>query len=368
MAEPGEGGGNGGVGGEENRPRGEIEAPRPQIDDQTTVRVSPSAGAGSTGGGGGSGGHAVEAGSGEGRRAPGSEGRTPSATGSVGPRVRRLDARGGVEGVVITGLGSAGAGSAGGGGSGDVGDDGGDGGRPGTPTRDPARGKAPVVEEGAPGEVPVEEVAFRPAVGSSVHVPITRGDFAEFVSEEELGWLLRENPGVVATVLAAREDRARQVERAQEEERLREEAERARAQEEAFESEAGAAEEAQGEVWSFERAVTLAESARLAPRRQFDAATYAPPEPHLFIPSGVESLAPLRESYDAELILRDPQRHLSVDWAQYASTLKLDLNDRTLEIIESTGRMLVTSTKMVSARLESTLSGFDLIGLSFELD
>ncbi|XP_058224951.1 protein MAINTENANCE OF MERISTEMS-like [Rhododendron vialii] len=162
----------------------------------------------------------------------------------------------------------------------------------------------------------MEEVEFRPAAGSSAHIPITRGDFAEFVSEEELGRLLRENPGVVAAVLAAREDRARQVERAQEEERLREEAERARAEEEAFESETEAAEEAQGEVWSFERAVTLAESIRLAPRGQFDAASYAPPEPHVFIPSGVESLAPLRESYDAELILRDPQRHLSVDWAQ----------------------------------------------------
>ncbi|XP_058192275.1 uncharacterized protein LOC131309695 [Rhododendron vialii] len=210
MAEPNGGGGNGGDrGGEDEvRPRGEPESP--QIDDQTLGEAPSAIGAEVSRGLSGGDGHAAGVGGGDGWRTPGAEGRTPGVPGSVGPRVERLDPRSGVEGVVITGLGSVGASSTGGGGSGEVGDDGGDGGRPGTPPRDPARGKAPAVEEGASGEVPMEEVAFRPAVGSSAHVPITRGDFAEFVSEEELGRLLRENPGVVAAVSATREERARQ--------------------------------------------------------------------------------------------------------------------------------------------------------------
>ncbi|XP_058192021.1 formin-like protein 7 [Rhododendron vialii] len=149
MAESGEGGGNGGAGEGRSHTRAEIEAPRPRIDDQTSVGPSSSIGADSAGGDDGGGGHAVEVGGGDGRRAGGSSSH----------------------------------------GGGD------DGGRPETPVRDPARGKGPVVEEGAFGEVPMGEVEFRPAAGSSVHVPITRGDFAEFVSKEELGRLLRENPG-----------------------------------------------------------------------------------------------------------------------------------------------------------------------------
>ncbi|XP_058200612.1 uncharacterized protein LOC131315520 [Rhododendron vialii] len=205
MADSGEGGGNGGgsVGGDEVRLSGETEGPR--IDDQSVGDAPVVIGAGISVSDRGGDGHAAGVTGGEeGRRTPGGMRCTPGSVVIVGPQVRRLDPSSGLEGVVITGLGSAEAGGSGRG-SGDDGD------RPETPVRDPARGKGPVVKEGASGAVPMEEVEFRPAVGSSVHVPITRGDFAEFVSEEELGRLLQENPGVVAAVLAAREDRARQL-------------------------------------------------------------------------------------------------------------------------------------------------------------
>ncbi|XP_058181247.1 uncharacterized protein LOC131299685 [Rhododendron vialii] len=237
MAEPSGGGGNGNAGEEENQPRGGIETPGSPIDDQTAPEASWITDAEVPSGGSGDGGHAAEGGDGDGRRKPGAVGRTPAVAEPGGPRVRRLNSRSGVEGLVITGLGPAGADDSG---SGSGGDDG----RSETPPRNPARGKDPMVEEGISGELPVEEVEFRPTVGPSVHVPITRGDFAEFVTEEELGRLLRENLGVVAAVIAAREDRQRQVERVQEEERLRAETERARAEEEAFARETELAEEA----------------------------------------------------------------------------------------------------------------------------
>ncbi|XP_058180112.1 uncharacterized protein LOC131298653 [Rhododendron vialii] len=210
MAESG--GGNGGNGSDrggddEVRPRGEPEIMGVRIDDPSTVEASSAIGVAVTNESGGGDGHARAAVGGDEGRTPGEVGRTPGSVGTGGPRVRRLDPRSGVEGLVITGLGSPGAGGSG---SGSGSGSGNGGGQPGTPPRDPARGKGPVVKEGVSGEVPMEEVEFMPAVGSSAHVLITRGDFAEFVSEEELGRLLRENPRVVAAVLAAREDRLRQ--------------------------------------------------------------------------------------------------------------------------------------------------------------
>ncbi|KAI8549171.1 hypothetical protein RHMOL_Rhmol06G0005600 [Rhododendron molle] len=154
-----------------------------------------------------------------------------------GPQISRLDPRSSVEGSVVIGLGSIRASGSGGGG----------GDQSGQPRRDPARGKDPVTAEETPREVLVKPVEFRPAVGSSVHAPITCRDFAEFVTDEELSRLLRENPVVVAVVIRVREDRQRQVERAQKEEDLRTKAERAeKAREE--------------EPWTYEVAVTLAES------------------------------------------------------------------------------------------------------------
>lgn len=55
----------------------------------------------------------------------------------------------------------------------------------------------------------------------------------------------------------------------------------------------------------------LAESRVKGPRAEFVAETYTPPEPQIFIPSGVESYVPRRESYDAELVLRVPEEHLA---------------------------------------------------------
>lgn len=87
---------------------------------------------------------------------------------------------------MVSGMGSvrtsAGSSSSGDGGGGDD--------RPGTPPRDSARGKDPVVVEEASDDMPVGVAEFRPIEGSSAHVPITRRDFAEFVTEEELGRLL----------------------------------------------------------------------------------------------------------------------------------------------------------------------------------
>lgn len=66
-----------------------------------------------------------------------------------------------------------------------------------------------MVIEDPPGSVSTGLVEFRPATGSSRHAPITHIDFAEFVTEEELSRLLRENLAVVTVVLAAREERQR---------------------------------------------------------------------------------------------------------------------------------------------------------------
>lgn len=69
-----------------------------------------------------------------------------------------------------------------------------------------------VIEEEMTAEVPVEQVEFRPTTGSSGHRPITWGDFEEFVGEEVLARLLRDNPVVVVVVLTAWEERQRAVE------------------------------------------------------------------------------------------------------------------------------------------------------------
>ncbi|XP_058216084.1 uncharacterized protein LOC131327103 [Rhododendron vialii] len=166
MAEPSGGGSNGNAGEEGNRPRGSVETPESRIDDQATAEPSSSVSAVVAGSGGDSGGHAAAVTGGDEGRTPGGIRRTPGSVVIVCPRVRRLDARSGIEGLVVTGLGSAGVRGDG---------RGGDGGRPEAPVKDPARGKGPMVEEGVSGGAPVEGVEFRPDVGSSAHVPISRG-------------------------------------------------------------------------------------------------------------------------------------------------------------------------------------------------
>lgn len=60
--------------------------------------------------------------------------------------------------------------------------------------------------------------------------------------------------------------------------------------------------------------MVLAESRAKEPRTDFAAETYTPPEPYIFVPSGVDSYVPRRENYDAELVLRDPEEHLVRTW------------------------------------------------------
>lgn len=220
-----------------------------------------------------------------------------------GPRVQRLDSRDAVVGIVITGEnhGST-SGSGSGGGDSDVWTE--------SPPKDLAKGKGPVVAEEASREVPMEQVEFTPAAGSSGHRPVTRGNFTEFVDEEVLACLLRENPTVVEAVLTAREERQRAVELAHEEERLR-----AKAEELVRETEA--AERAQEDTtWTQESAVALAKARAQVERAEFVAETYTPSKPHVFVPSGFYSYVPRREDYDSELVLRDPTEYLSATWAE----------------------------------------------------
>lgn len=163
---------------------------------------------------------------------------------SSGPRVRWLDSRSALEGVVITGGGLSSASGSGSGG-GDV--------RADLLPRNPARGKGVLVKEERPIEVPIEQVEFRPAAGSSGHKPITRGNFAESIDEVVLDQLLRDNPAVVAAVVAAREDRQRVIELAQEEEWLWAEAKRSRVDGEVLVREAERAQV--DEAWARESAV-----------------------------------------------------------------------------------------------------------------
>lgn len=166
-------------------------------------------------------------------------------------------------------------------------------------------------------EVLPEQVEFRPVVGSSGHRPITRGDFAEFVGEEVLARLLRDNPVVVEAVLIAREERQRAIELAQEEERLRAKAERAGADEQDFVREAEVAERAQLDAaWARETAVALAKARAQEKWAEFVVETYTPPELHVFVLSSFVHYAPQREDCDSELVLRDPEVQLLATWTE----------------------------------------------------
>lgn len=60
-----------------------------------------------------------------------------------------------------------------------------------------------------------------------------------------------------------------------------------------------AAERAQEEeAWAQEYAVALAEARLKETCTEFVAETYTPPEPHIFVPSGVDSYVPRQEHYD----------------------------------------------------------------------
>ncbi|KAI8533336.1 hypothetical protein RHMOL_Rhmol10G0000900 [Rhododendron molle] len=100
-------------------------------------------------------------------------------------------------------------------------------------------------------EAHLERVEFVSPVGSSKHIPIISSDLAEFVGEAALARLMEENLMVVEMVLAAREERLKQIALADEEERLRRE-------NEGFARETEAAEKAQEEVaWAQEAAALI---------------------------------------------------------------------------------------------------------------
>ncbi|KAI8543231.1 hypothetical protein RHMOL_Rhmol08G0201200 [Rhododendron molle] len=316
------GGGNGGDNADssDRLKLGETEAERARIDNQPTTGASSSVSAGIPGSEGGGNGHAEEiSGDGE-RRAPVELGRTPVELGCtpvelgpVGPRVDQMDPRSGVEGSVVTGLGSVGAGASGNGGSG--GDDG-----SGQPPRDPASGKAPMVkDESTPVERSdhIEQVEFMPPIGSSSHKPTMSSDLAEFVGLDRLAQLLKEAPKVVAAVVTAREERLAEIARWNEQERLIREQETAAREQGEFERETEAAEREQEEaVWVTEHAVAQAKTLSGNARATFTPETYVPPVAHLFVPFGMDIYVPLQDSYDNELVLRDPRHHVSVGWEQ----------------------------------------------------
>ncbi|KAI8571798.1 hypothetical protein RHMOL_Rhmol01G0147100 [Rhododendron molle] len=67
-------------------------------------------------------------------------------------------------------------------------------------------GKGVVEETEETTEAPTRPVEFRPVVGSSGHKPIIKDDCAEFVDDATLNPLLKDNPTVVATIIAALEE------------------------------------------------------------------------------------------------------------------------------------------------------------------
>lgn len=211
-------GGNGDGCNERAQPRNMAETSGPQIGNQTVEGASVSADAEASSIGDGNGSHAVEVGDGGDRRTSVGQGRALAMVGPEGPWVRHLDFRSGVEALVVIGESSTGA-SGSGSGSGS----GGDGGdvQTGPSQRDPTREKGVVTVEESSREASVERPEFVLAAGSSRHEPISKSDFAEFMGDDVLAQLWAENPTVVAAVLAAREERLRQIGLAKEEEQLR---------------------------------------------------------------------------------------------------------------------------------------------------
>ncbi|KAI8559672.1 hypothetical protein RHMOL_Rhmol04G0191800 [Rhododendron molle] len=279
--------GNGGTGGDDgDRPRvGGNETGSPRIDDQPIVGASSSVSA--------------KIQDSRFKVAPIPVGRTPVVQTTVGPWVGQLDYWTGVEALVVIGVGSAGA-------NGSGSSDGGSDDRSRLLPRVSDSGKDPMVVDEPLRQAHIERVEFTPPVGSSSHVLVMSSDLTEFVGDALLARLMRENPAVVEAVLAAREERLREIAPHNEEERLRRE-----------------------------------EKAR-TPRTRFVAETYVPSEPHVFLPSGVESYLPLRGDYEAEQVLRDPDHHLSrtaqvpIEWAREAARLMLAMEKEFHKITSGT--------------------------------
>lgn len=143
-------------------------------------------------------------------------------------------------------------------------------------------------------KVRAEEVEFTPASRSSGHVSIPRGDFAEFASDKILGRWLRENPAVVAAVVAAWEERQRAVELAWEEERLKAETERQRAEDEEFFRDIEVEETTFLERGVVRQVAVPKAQAFKCPTLVTE--TYAPSVPHLFFPQDSIAMCRRRRS------------------------------------------------------------------------
>lgn len=303
MADHGGDGSNGDV---VDRPwdEGETMETETEVEQATEVAIGEGAAASSSGGVGKD--RAMTVGDDSDRRAPVANLHTPMTGETARAVVQPLDSTTAVEGVVISSGSFGGAGGSVGSGSGV--------GPSGSPPRDSVKGKGMVVEIEEASEIPTGPVEFRPAAGSSGHRPISRGYFAKFVDEAVLDRLLWDNPTVVATVVAAREERQRAIGLAQEDERLRDEVERARVEEEDVLREMEAAEKARAEAeLPRQSVVTVAAATK---RAAYSVTVYVPPTPHLFVPSGFATYRPRRTDYKAELVLRDPTAHISMTWAE----------------------------------------------------
>lgn len=217
MADFGSSGGANGSGDDSDQLRAvEAEAGGPKIDDQTIEGALASIGADIQSTAGGDQVHVEEVGGDSDRHTPVLAGRTlvPVGRKPVGvltrdPRVHQLDPRSRIAGSVVTDDGLGGPGGS----SGDSGE-----GRSGDPSRDPARGKDPVIVEDVLRERPAERVEFVPLTGSSRHDPITSSDLPEFVGEAALARLMDESPATVVVVMAVRKERLQQIALAEEEE------------------------------------------------------------------------------------------------------------------------------------------------------
>lgn len=128
------------------------------------------------------------------------------------------------------------------------------------------------------------------------------------MSDERLARLLEEHLGVGIAILSAREERQREVVAAEAAERA--ERERAEGEEALRDMEAAERARAEVELPRLPAATVVAGMERAA----FLASAYMPPTPLLFVPSGFAAHRPRRIDYDAELVLRDPEVHISRTW------------------------------------------------------
>ncbi|KAI8538461.1 hypothetical protein RHMOL_Rhmol09G0105800 [Rhododendron molle] len=155
-----------------------------------------------------------------------------------------------------------------------------------------------------------EDVLFPLVVTLLSHRPITKYDVAEHLPDEALAKLLEDYPAIGELVLKAKEDRARAIEALEAAER----AERERVEREEQARDMEAKERATAET-QWPRVKEMDEvGAVTCPA--FSAEAYIPPTPHLFVLSGFAAYVPWRTEYDAELVLRDPETHISNTWTE----------------------------------------------------